>query len=502
MIANLFKPLRILLSMVVALRNMGWLSEISNRKDHQGENLKRYLAKEETKKSSKLGILSFETAKTMSMLVSLYRSLSDKEISRVKNEVLGSEGIAYLNSTDENFLWSLACAEKLEDLDKAATVVTRFNQKCGDPSLNHYDIIYSDLKLGTIDVRKLEYGSRHTEKMVEKMEKLIGATSALYSAVEGLTELEVSEKKLKQWKECSPKQLGNANMDLFYQKLDQQRKEVRHYREISLWSQTFDKSIELMARTVCVVYARICAVFASNNIPVIPPVSSRSSHQSQGSIARFQLESRKIIKKVKVKEQNYSRSGPIPIITSKPNLVRFHSQKFPIIDVQEYHGFGTGDAKKINRVFHAAGPSTVGGSGLALRYANLIVFMEKHLNSAEPIDSGTRLYLYQMLPENLKSLVKSKLSKKMKDCTGQDELLAEGWRVALKEIFRWLAPIAHNTIQWQMDRNPEKMKFELKPAVLLFQTLHFSDKEKTEAAIVEVLVALSCIFRYESCRSC
>lgn len=493
--------------MVAVLRNMGWLAEISGRKNNnRGENLKRYLVKEETKKSSNLGILSFETAKTMSMLVSLYRSLSDKEISRVKNEVLGSEGIAYLNSTDEKFLWSLACAEKLEDLDKAATVVARFNQKCGDYSLNRYDIIYSDLKLGTIDVRKLEYGSRHIEKMVEKMEKLIGATSALYSAVEGLTELEASEKKLKQWKQLSPKQFQNPNMDLFYHKLEQQRKDVRHYREISLWNQRFDKSIALMARAVCVVYARICAVFDSYMPVIIPSVSS---HQNQKTISGFQQESRKIIEKVINEQKSFSRSGPIPMTTSKSNLVRFRSHKLPINGQREeeeeeesHDSFETGASKKNNRVFHAAGSSTVGGSGLALRYANLIIFMEKHLNSNEPIDSDTRLNLYQMLPENLKSLVKSKLSKIVKECTGQDELLAEGWRDALKEIFRWLVPIARNTIQWQVDRNPEKMKFDLKPSILLFQTLHFSDKVKTEAAIVEVLVALSCIFRYESNRSC
>ncbi|KAI5682485.1 hypothetical protein M9H77_03713 [Catharanthus roseus] len=481
---------------MVALGNMGWLSELSIRvSNHGDQNLKRP-SEDPKKTSNNLGILAFETAKTMSKLLSLYKSLSDEEISRVRNDVFRSEGITYLNSTDENLLLSLACAERLEDLDKSATVVSRLGQKCRDFGLSRFHVIYSDLKLGTIDLRKMEYGSRDIEKRVEKMEKLIKATSALYSALEGLAELEVSERRLRQWKEKSPMHLHNANTDHFYQKLDQQRKDVRHLREISLWSQTFDKCVDLMARTICIVYARICSVFGPY-LPVVPSISTRSSHQR--GIVRIQTESCTIDT---MKEQICSRSGPIPS-TSKPNFVRFYSRKSLIFGLDEDDSFGSKKGAENNRLFQVAGPSTVGGSGLALRYANVIVFAEKYLlDSSEPIDADTREYLYELLPENLKCLVRSKLSKKMmKDSWDQDEMLARGWRDALKEILRWLAPIAHNTIQWQMDRNPEKMKFDLKPNVLLLETLHFSDKEKTEAAIAEVLVALSCICRYEGSRS-
>lgn len=80
----------------------------------------------------------------------------------------------------------------------------------------------------------------------------------------------------------------------------------------------------------------------------------------------------------------------------------------------------------------------------------------------------------------------------------EDESLAEGWRDALKQIMEWLAPMAHNTINWQLERNLEKTKFDIKPSVLLLQTLHFSDKEKTEAAIADILVGLSCICKCEN----
>lgn len=372
-----------------------------------------------------------------------------------------SQGVSYLNSKDDVLLWTLACAEKLEDLDRCAAAVARLGGKCSDFGLNRFDVIYTDLKLGTIDLGKLEYGSRKTERRVDKMERLVAATSGLYSSLEALTELEISERKLNLWKKnCTPTQMKNMNFDVFEQKIAHQRKQVRHYRETSLWNKSFDKSVGLMAQIVCIVYARICFVFG----PVLP------------SVNRAQL---------------CSRSGPI-VSSVKPNLVRFYSQKssFSIDD-------DGGARKKNNRVFHAAGPTTVGGAGLSLRYANVILLAEMYLDSTLMIEDDERKDLYEMLPENLKALVRSKLSKHMKCAEEDDESLAEGWKEALAGIMGWLAPMAHDTVKWQMERNFEKTKFDTKPTVLLLQTLHFADKEKTEAAVAEVLVGLSCIYRHE-----
>ncbi|CAK9185330.1 unnamed protein product [Ilex paraguariensis] len=419
----------------------------------------------ESKKPNHLGILAFETAKTMSRLISLYRSLSDEEISKLRKDVMKSEGVAYLNSKDEAFLLSLACAEKLEDLDKAATTVARLGNKCTDVSLNKFNHVYTDFKLGIIDLGKLEYGSKKIDKKVEKMERLILTTSSLYESLEALAELEASERKLMQWKKnCRAIQLEKMNFDLFYQKIANQRKQVRNFRGTSLWSQTFDKSVGLMAR-----------------LREMTQVQPEFFHTEQ------------------LKEQVCSRSGPVTSTSSKPILVRFYSRK-SIMFLSEANDYRAEGFEKNNRVFHAAGPSTVGGSGLALRYANVILVAESFMHSAVTIGHDARESLYEMLPQNLKKAIRSKLSKCGK-IVDDDESLADGWREALSAIMGWLTPMAHHTVQWQTERNVEKMKFDSKPSELLLQTLHFSDKEKTEAAIVEVLVGLSCLYRYENRRS-
>ncbi|KAK4419038.1 hypothetical protein Salat_2316600 [Sesamum alatum] len=463
--------------MVGLKKNMGWLPEITSIISETRRH----------KKAGQVGILAFETAKTMSRLVSLYKSLSDEEITRLTKDVVKSQGVAFLNSRDEDFLLSLACAERLEDLDRAAAAVSRLGKKCIDSNLDRIDLVYTDLKLGILDFGRSEYGSRLTERKVQKMEKLVSATSSLHAALDALAEMEISERKVKQMKKGNM-HMSNANFDHFNQKIEHQRKEVRNFKEISLWCKTFDEIVSMMTRIVIILYARICVVF-KQYIPVRLSLSlpEMACFQEQKEVSLIEP----------IKQEILLHPGPI-LREPKPEILQSHSQKSDVF-VNEYDVLGKDMeiVAKNNRVFHSAGPSTLGGSGLALRYANVILLAEKYLDSATSIGRHERESLYEMLTENLKALVRTKLRQNMK-CKEDDALLADGWRGAMAEIMGWLAPMAHNTVKWQMERNVEKMKFDSKPGVLLLQTLHFSDKEKTEAAVAEVLVGLSCMYRFEN----
>lgn len=48
---------------------------------------------------------------------------------------------------------------------------------------------------------------------------------------------------------------------IFEQKVIWQKQDVKHLKDVSLWNQTHDKIVEMLARTVCTLYARICLVF-------------------------------------------------------------------------------------------------------------------------------------------------------------------------------------------------------------------------------------------------
>ncbi|PIA60427.1 hypothetical protein AQUCO_00300140v1 [Aquilegia coerulea] len=416
-------------------------------------------------KSPTLGILAFETAKIMSRLVSLHKSLSDIELSKLLKEIVKMKGVSYLISTDEDYLLKLACMEKMEDLDRAGIVVARLGKSCSDPDLINFERIYSNIKLGLFDLNNFSTASKEAQKTMEKLERFVSTTSELYSGLESLSEMEVSERKIKQWKSNS-NMAPKINFDLFETKISWQRQQVRHLRQVSLWGQTFNKTVRLMARAVCIVYARLCVAFSPY---IVRPIrhTRYASYPDLDSCHTNKLE--------KGGRRAASKSGPLP-------------------SLQDNVGFG-GFA-----LMHQAGPSTIGGSGLMLRFAKVVLIVDKYLKSRSFIDESGREELYHMLPRSLRRLVMSKLKKFTKEELEQsgDDWLAEGWREGSKRILRWLTPMAQDTIKWQMERNVEKQNFDPRPKVLLLQTLFFADREKSEAAIAEVLVGLSCICKYET----
>ncbi|XP_028790000.1 uncharacterized protein LOC114745989 [Neltuma alba] len=136
-------------------------------------------------------------------------------------------------------------------------------------------------------------------------------------------------------------------------------------------------------------------------------------------------------------------------------------------------------------------PFTLGDAALALHYAKVIISIEKIAASPDMLDPETRDDLYNMLPTTIKTALRDKLKRggKRKASSGG------GWRVVVKHILGWLAPLAHNMVRWHSQRNFEKEHATCKPNILLVQTLYFANRAKAEAAIVELLVGLDHVCR-------
>lgn len=532
------------------------------------------------KKKQSIGILSFEVANVMSKTVYLYKSLTDSEISKLKNEILNSQGVQNLVSSDESFLLELALAEKLDDLNRVAAMVSRLGKKCTEPALQGFEHVYSDVVGGVIDVKELGFLVKDMESMVRKMERYVNATSNLYSEMEVLNELEQATKKFQN-------NQHEESRRAFEQKLVWQKQDVRHLREISLWNQTYDKVVELLARTVCTVYARICAVFGDSALKMCkagllncegsPP--NKDDYRQVSSHVDFQRHSKvgsEPLKRVLSKGNGF-HSGPVekPLVlkrgssfkpqldSRKGELALFRAEDFnfpcgtspgrlfmeclslsssvskfdhedrstqisecysianngsrreqrnqsgcfnraqigiPFSGDQRQSKFGVMNCARFgpnSRLMVYAPPPTVGGSALALHYANVIIVIEKLLRYPHLVGEEARDDLYQMLPTSLRMSLKINLKSYVKNLAIYDAPLAHDWKETLDGILKWLAPLAHNMIRWQSERNFEQQQIVTRTNVLLLQTLYFADREKTEAAICRLLVGLNYICRYE-----
>ncbi|XP_074565946.1 protein PSK SIMULATOR 1-like [Curcuma longa] len=461
-----------------------------------------------------VGILAFEAAAAMARLVSLHRSLAEEEV-RLLRARMRAPGVAYLTSKDQIFLLRVAVSELVGDLDAAAAAVSRLAPRCSDPLLRAFDRLYADLKVGGVysflidaraaaDLDRLGLGStaKRAERRVRRMERYVAATSSLYAEMEVLNELEAAEKRAQQqeqqkWRRHSgpiPVQKPPSAPDPVRFQLRTQMHRIRRLKEESLWNKTFDKAVELMVRAVVTVFSRICAVFG---VYVLGLPGGDQNNSGQFKPSFFGKHS----------------SGPLERRVV-PQHVAFLRNSAPIMRTMTEIGAQETPFDRL-RKFLKVSPTTVGGSGLALRYVNVILAAEKLFQEGnrvaaeaeeEPV-AAAREELYEMLPSGMRAAVRAKLRefwrKEGSRLSLADESLADGWREAVAAILAWLVPVALDTKRWQEERNMDReQRFCTRPRTLLLQTLHYADVDKAEAAVVEVLVGLSCITWYDDRRQC
>ncbi|KAL8490998.1 hypothetical protein ACS0TY_022854 [Phlomoides rotata] len=457
---------------------------------------------------------------------------------KLKNEILNSQGIRTLISSDENQLLELALMEKLDDLNRIACVVSRLGKKCTIPALQGFEHVYGDIVSGVIDVKDVGFLVKDMDSMMRRMERYVNYTVSLYSEMEVLNELEIATKKFQQ------NQLEESRK-AFEQKLVWQKQDVRHLKDVSLWNQTYDKVVEVLARTVCTVYARIHVVFGD------PDSRGRSdllvARSCNGSLRRkpgqFVVVSKAFVDegsekravgfrpkggsfgpedfnfacgmgpgrmfleclsltssaskvddhdRVNYDDQSNQISGDFSVAKSDSSSL-FANFRRPITCV---NGENTRLQPKSRLLVHAP-PNTVGGSALALHYANVIIIIEKLLRYPHLVGDEARDDLYQMLPTRLKRTLKAKLKSYTKNVAIYDAPLAHDWRERLEGMLTWLAPLAHNMIRWQSERNFEQQQIVTRTNVLLLQTLYLADRDKTDEVICELLIGLNYICRYE-----
>lgn len=207
-----------------------------------------------------IGVLAFEVASLMSKLIHLWHSLSDKQVSRLREEISNSEGIKKLVSEDDDFIVGLICAELFESIVHVAKSVARLGKKCSDPTLKSFEHVFDELiKLGT-DPFGWEFSYKKMDKKVKKMEHFISINATLYQEMEMLSDLEQTVRRMKV-NDSEPENLLN-----FQKKLVWKQHEVKNLREISLWNRTYDYTMRLLVRSLFTIVSRMNKVFGFNSM--------------------------------------------------------------------------------------------------------------------------------------------------------------------------------------------------------------------------------------------
>ncbi|CAI8604268.1 unnamed protein product [Vicia faba] len=138
----------------------------------------------------------------------------------------------------------------------------------------------------------------------------------------------------------------------------------------------------------------------------------------------------------------------------------------------------------------------LGAAGLALHYANIITQIDTLVSRSGSMPPNTRDALYQGLPPNVKSALRSKLQ----SFQVNEELTVPQMKDEMEKTLKWLVPIAANTTKahhgfgWVGEWANTGSDVNCKPAgqsdLLRIETLHHADKDKTETYILELVVWL------------
>ncbi|CAK9138397.1 unnamed protein product [Ilex paraguariensis] len=420
-----------------------------------------------------IGILAFEVASLMSKVVNLWHYLSDKQIVRLREEIVNSLGIQKLVSDNDYYLMDLALIEIVEKLECVAKSVVRLGKRCVDPVYQNLERIFDDSVEIVLNCCAWEYRPKKMERKVKKMERFVAATAQLYQEVEVLAELEQSLRRMQVTTD-----LSRVKLLEFQQKVMWQRQEVRHLREMSPWIRTYDYTVRLLLRSLFTIVKRIKHIFGVNQIGAVEGTND-PHHSNTDGLVRSHSISALMQAAVHPSGSNLSKFYSAPLERSASNLElssgrnksnnkKAHafilSGKHPRMKTRRLAQAGPfggcmmagrtspvlqscmpsssgslmstcvflpdgASIKNTNRMqysygdtiyrevslFHskrkllAAPPSTLGDAALALHYANVIILIEKLASSPHLISLDDRNELYNMLPTSVRKSLRAKL---------------------------------------------------------------------------------------------
>ncbi|KAJ4759776.1 plant/protein (DUF668) [Rhynchospora pubera] len=482
-----------------------------------------------------VGILSFELANALSRIASLYRSLSDSELVHLRTDPLSAHAVRLLVSPHEPYLLALILAEKLDELNRAAALASRLGRhRCTLPCLQGFEHIYSDLLSSNLMSPSSQLLKSDPVSLFRKIDRLTTSTVSLYTELESLTELEQTAKKLNQPANEEARRVLDS-------KIRWRRSDIRRIRDASLWNRTYDEAILILARAVCAVHSRLCQVFGE-----IPVVLECLFPEPKREKRRISVSDQIMRSGLLPMDSGPIRFEPVNSIDFKKDGLRLNcgaspgrlfleclslstsaswkdtcednfedetwfsqTKTGPLVPFSGVPFSGDSALTKSGRITSRvrfgpktqltmlAPPSTIGGSGLALHYANIIIIVEKLLKYPHLVGEEARDDLYQMLPSSLRLALRKSLKSYAKSMAIYDAFLAHDWKETVEKTLSWLAPMAHNMIRWQTERSIEQQQIITRGNVLLLETLYFADREKAESVICELLVGLNYICRYE-----
>ncbi|XAR64199.1 hypothetical protein NMG60_11024451 [Bertholletia excelsa] len=236
--------LDILGSSISNLNNSGFISGVPSR-------------------GNRISILAFEIANTIAKGANLMQSLSEESVQFLKEEVLPSEGVRQLVSTDMKELLSIAAADKREEFDVFSREVIRFGDRCKDPQWHNLNRLFSKLD-SDLEIHKQP--REEAEMMMQELTTLAQHTSELYHELNALDRFEQDfRRKVEEMESLNLPRKGES-ITMLQSELKHQKKIVRSLKKKSLWAKSLEEVVEKLVDIVTFIHQEIFEAFGDNGV--------------------------------------------------------------------------------------------------------------------------------------------------------------------------------------------------------------------------------------------
>ncbi|KAG5542449.1 hypothetical protein RHGRI_022101 [Rhododendron griersonianum] len=219
-----------------------------------------------TSRGNRISILAFEIANTISKGANLVQSLSEENVQFLKNDVLKSEGVQQLVSSDMKELLSIAAADKREEFDVFSREVVRFGDLCKDPQWHNMGRFFSRLEL---DQATQKQQREEAEMTMQELTSLAQHTSELYHELNSLDRFEQDyRRKIEELESLHLPRKGES-VTMLQSELKHQRKLVRSLKKKSLWAKSLEEVVEKLVDIVTFIHQEILEAFGDNGLPPV-----------------------------------------------------------------------------------------------------------------------------------------------------------------------------------------------------------------------------------------
>ncbi|KAJ6736399.1 hypothetical protein OIU85_018584 [Salix viminalis] len=223
-------------------------------------------------RGNRISILAFEVANTIAKGANLFHSLSEENIESLKKEVLHSEGVHKLVSTDMEELLIIAASDKREEFDVFSREVIRLDSEYSNEKQNRTEAEVTMQELTTL-VQNTSYA------MLDPCERCsFGFNSftalncdaeqfaELYHELNALDRFEQDYRRKVEEVQSLNLSVKGESITILHSELKQQRKLVRSLKKKSLWSKNVEEIMEKLVDIVTYLQQAILEAFGNNGV--------------------------------------------------------------------------------------------------------------------------------------------------------------------------------------------------------------------------------------------